>query len=151
MQNLLFLCSGNYYRSRFAEDYFNHLAKNKGLKWKAFSKGLSENMPSPNNPGPISVHTIQALSQRNIESNNLGRYPQKVDNQDFIKYEKIIALSKLEHGPMLSDRFSQHLDKVEYFEVGDLPLEEPKAAMSKLSMLVEQLVSELDGPTPPAK
>jgi protein-tyrosine phosphatase len=28
---MLFLCTGNYYRSRFAELLFNHLAKQRGL------------------------------------------------------------------------------------------------------------------------
>lgn len=144
MNKLLFLCSGNYYRSRFAEDYFNHLAEQIGLEWRAFSKGLSENMPSANNPGPISIHAIQALHDRNVTSENLKRYPRKVDPDDFTNHDMIIALSKDEHEPMLRKRFSDHLDKITYFEVGDLPLEEPSSAMNKLSLLLDDLVSKLN-------
>ena len=142
-KKILFLCTGNYYRSRFAEEYFNHLIELKGIKWRASSKGLSKNMPSPNNPGPISVHALEAIKERHIQSNNLSRYPQPIDNDDFISYHKIIALSKEEHEPMLKERFEQHLEKITYFEVGDLPLEAPKSAMHKISLLVEKLVEEL--------
>jgi hypothetical protein len=39
---ILFLCTGNYYRSRYAEELFNHLAKVKGHSWRAFSRGAAE-------------------------------------------------------------------------------------------------------------
>jgi hypothetical protein len=39
---MLFLCTGNYYRSRFAELLFNHLAKQRGLDWQATSRGLGK-------------------------------------------------------------------------------------------------------------
>ena len=144
MQKLLFLCSGNYYRSRFAEEYFNHLAKLTGVKWKAYSKGLSEIMPSPNNPGPVSAHTIKALEDRNVTGEHLKRYPSPVEEKDFLRYDKIIALSENEHKPMLINRFNGHHAKVAYFEVGDLPLETPEAAMDKISSLVEQLIKDID-------
>ena len=143
MQKLLFLCSGNYYRSRFAEEYFNHLAESKGIRWKAYSKGLSENMPSPNNPGPISIHAIKALEDRNVVGKNLDRYPSPVDENDFLYHDKIIALSEHEHKPMLKARFNGQHRKVTFFEVGDLPLEEPKAAMGKISALIDQLVIDI--------
>ncbi|NJN27336.1 MAG: low molecular weight phosphatase family protein [Cyclobacteriaceae bacterium] len=143
MQKILFICTGNYYRSRFAEEYFNHLAKVNGLNWRAFSKGLSNNMPSPNNPGPISTHTIAALQERKIIGEELNRFPLPITKEDFEVYDKIIALSEQEHRPMLKDRYITHLDKIGFFEVGDLPVEEPKAAMDKLALLVEALVKKL--------
>jgi protein-tyrosine phosphatase len=144
MQKILFICSGNYYRSRFAEEYFNHLATSKGLNWTAFSKGLSQNMPSLNNPGPISVHAVSALEERKVAVGGLNRFPLPVDEKDFLTYDKIIALSEQEHRPMLEERFNQHIDKIGFFEVGDLPLEEPKQAMDKLAILIEQLAMRVD-------
>jgi protein-tyrosine-phosphatase len=38
---VLFLCTGNYYRSRFAEGLFNHLASQLRLGWRADSCGLA--------------------------------------------------------------------------------------------------------------
>ena len=40
MKQVLFLCSANYYRSRFAEHLFNWLAPQLGLDWRADSMGL---------------------------------------------------------------------------------------------------------------
>ena len=38
---VLFLCTCNYYRSRFAEIVFNHKARKAGLDWQATSRGLA--------------------------------------------------------------------------------------------------------------
>ena len=40
MNTVLFLCSGNYYRSRFAEHQFNAIADRDQLPWRADSRGL---------------------------------------------------------------------------------------------------------------
>jgi protein-tyrosine-phosphatase len=40
-KTVLFLCTGNYYRSRFAEVLFNSVAGKLGLSWVASSRGLA--------------------------------------------------------------------------------------------------------------
>jgi protein-tyrosine phosphatase len=60
MPTVLFLCSGNYYRSRFAEVYFNRLAEQQPSAWRADSRGLALD---PANPGPISRHALEAGPQ----------------------------------------------------------------------------------------
>jgi protein-tyrosine phosphatase len=40
-KTVLFLCTGNYYRSRFAEVLFNSVADRMGLPWRASSRGLA--------------------------------------------------------------------------------------------------------------
>ena len=142
-KGILFICSGNYYRSRFAEEYFNHLADKHNLEWVANSKGLSQNMPNPGNPGPISANTMEALWERNIKGKEIDRFPQPLEKADFKKYHRFIALSELEHRPMLEVRFREYLDRMEFFEVGDLPLEAPKPAMNKIAALVDGLVKEI--------
>jgi protein-tyrosine-phosphatase len=51
IQRVLFLCTGNYYRSRYAEELFNHIARAEGLGWRAFSCGAAE-QAFPENVGP---------------------------------------------------------------------------------------------------
>ncbi len=53
-QTVLFLCTGNYYRSRFAEHFFNHVAVREGLAWQADSRGLD--VKEGRNPGPMAWH-----------------------------------------------------------------------------------------------
>jgi hypothetical protein len=56
----LFLCTGNYYRSRFAEVLFNFVAGKMGLPWRASSRGLALER-GVNNVGPMAVSAVKAL------------------------------------------------------------------------------------------
>ena len=53
-RTVLFLCTGNYYRSRFAAILFNHLARERSLPWSASSRGLKIGWPG--NVGALSEH-----------------------------------------------------------------------------------------------
>jgi len=52
---VLFLCTGNYYRSRYAEEIFNHQAGLEGLGWHASSRAVAEKL-FPENVGPVQSH-----------------------------------------------------------------------------------------------
>jgi protein-tyrosine phosphatase len=52
VKTVLFLRTGNYYRSRFAEELFNHEAERASLPWIAQSRGLALERGA-NNVGPI--------------------------------------------------------------------------------------------------
>ena len=72
---ILFLCTGNYYRSRYAEELFNYHAKNAGLDWRAFSRGLAER-GSPDNVGPMSPFALDALrAAQSCASDGVGTHP----------------------------------------------------------------------------
>ena len=47
VKTVLFLCTGNYYRSRFAEELFNHEAGRAGLYWTAQSRGFALERGTP--------------------------------------------------------------------------------------------------------
>ncbi len=64
-KTVLFLCTGNYYRSRFAELLFNHLASQNKLEWIAISRGLALERGA-HNIGPISKDTVEALAERGV-------------------------------------------------------------------------------------
>jgi protein-tyrosine phosphatase len=61
MHTLLFLCSGNYYRSRFAEHLFNAIADRDQLPWRADSRGLV--VGRAGNVGPISRCLLKKVPQ----------------------------------------------------------------------------------------
>ena len=59
---LLFICTGNYYRSRFAEMLFNTLAREGHLQWIAESRGIaSERVAGPRH---ISIDAVRGLASR---------------------------------------------------------------------------------------
>src|SRR5262249_30731026 len=78
---LLFLCTGNYYRSRFAELLFNAMAAHHALPWQAFSRGLALDR-GVNNIGPMSPFAIDALCTLGITSVGTERFPVQVEERD---------------------------------------------------------------------
>ena len=63
MKTLLFLCTGNFYRSRFAELYFRHLCAANSLEWIVDSRGLAL---EPQNIGVLPV-VSDTLNKHNHE------------------------------------------------------------------------------------
>jgi protein-tyrosine phosphatase len=142
---VLFLCTGNYYRSRFAEEYFNHLSANNGSPWRAVSRGLAASFPRPRNPGTISVHVLDALELRGVAAREPDREPCRVQLEDLDSSEVIVALSEREHRPLLASAFPDWLDRIQWWEVGDVPLESVESALAKIEQGVHRLHAELAG------
>lgn len=76
-QCLLFLCTGNYYRSRFAEALFNARAAALGLPWRAESRGVALEL-GHGNVGPIAAATLRALQERGLLADSAPRFPLQV-------------------------------------------------------------------------
>ena len=143
MKNLLFLCTGNYYRSRFCELYFNHHAARRGLSWRADSRGLAPDINVFRNPGPLSPYTRKALQALGIARDEKPRRPLTVYPADFLSADRIIVLSRREHEPMVSAYFPSYEPRVEYWEVGDIAIESPDQAIDNMIELTEGLLAEL--------
>jgi protein-tyrosine phosphatase len=111
-RTILFLCSGNYYRSRFAELLFNHvMPPERG--YRADSAGLWPNCRSANF-GAISPDTISALRARGITLPASHRIPRDVTERDLRAAALTIALKEAEHRPLLSRHFPSFVERVEY-------------------------------------
>jgi len=142
-QHLLFLCTGNYYRSRFVEELFNHHAIRERLPWKAQSRGLSEDFSQYRNPGPIAAVTLAELTRLGVQPLQASRFPLYVELTDFDRFDRIIALSREEHTPMVSRRFAERLHQVEFWEVEDVEFVSAEFALRQMIEKVEALVSQL--------
>src|SRR5580692_5617323 len=120
-RTVLFLCTGNYYRSRFAEVLFNSVAGKMGLPWKASSRGLALER-GVNNVGPMASSAIKALETRGIRAvADFARFPIPVTADDLDIADWIVALKQAEHLPLLQERFPDWAEKVEYWQVDDAP------------------------------
>lgn len=139
---VLFLCTGNYYRSRYAEEVFNYLARREGLDWLAFSRGVAERL-SPENIGPISRHTLEALQTRGITPGGAARNPVLCTVDDFAQAKLVIALKDAEHRPMVARRFAGVAHRVEYWDVDDIADLDPATALCKIDELVGRLIASL--------
>lgn len=144
-RTVLFLCTGNFYRSRFAEAWFNHLASQQNLPWRAESAGLAEDCWTCNK-GPLSPHVEQALREAGIATGEDPRCPVDATPEHFERATRVIALHRVEHEPLLRERFGGYAARVEYWgypDVGEVP---PKECLPALRARVAALVNELGQP-----
>src|SRR4051812_12051534 len=117
----LFLCTGNYYRSRFAEALFNSVAGRMGLPWRASSRGLALER-GVNNVGPMAVGAIKALEEMGVRAGDaITRMPAQVTTGDLEGAALVVALKHAEHLPLLQERFPAWAERVEFWHVDDAP------------------------------
>ena len=82
---VLFLCTGNYYRSRFAEILFNSVAGKMGLPWKASSAALALERGA-NNVGPMAGEAVRALQALGVRAaGDCARMPAQVSAGDLAR------------------------------------------------------------------
>src|SRR5215831_961568 len=110
-KTILFLCTGNYYRSRFAELLFNSVAGKMGLPWQASSRGLALER-GVNNVGPMAASAVKALEALGVRASEaVTRLPAQVTTDDLERAALIVALKYAEHQPLLQERFPAWAEK----------------------------------------
>ncbi len=140
---VLFICTGNYYRSRFAEAVFNHHAEALGLPWRAFSRGLAIHMVPPG--FLLSPHTQQHLNARNMDVRHTAPDRTQLSEEDLMKSQVVIALKDEEHRPMMRTLFPAWEDRIVYWNVGDQPEVRPDDGLAAIERRVVELIEELRG------
>jgi protein-tyrosine phosphatase len=142
LKTVLFLCTGNYYRSRFAEELFNHRAQHAGLSWIAQSRALAIER-GIFNVGSIAPSVVRALEDRGLAARGANRPPQRCTITDLKAADRVVALNETEHRPLLSERFPGWKQRVEYWHVGDLDVALPAAALNSIENEIELLLFAL--------
>jgi protein-tyrosine phosphatase len=142
MKTLLFLCTGNYYRSRFAEHLFNVLAPKHGLNWMATSRGLALER-GVNNVGAISQHALTGLTERGVSMALDMRYPLPLTEADLVAASKIIAVDESEHLPLIVERFPTWKDAIKYWLVHDVEYTLPDSALQQIEYNIQELIEQL--------
>jgi protein-tyrosine phosphatase len=141
-KKLLFLCTGNYYRSRFAAILLNALAPQAGLDWKADSRGTAPEMDT-GNVGPISVYALQGLQARGVPENGPPRFPMRVEEEDMAEADLVIGPKEAEHRAAIEKRFVPCLSKVAYWHINDLDVAPPETALAALETEIKNLIQDL--------
>ena len=144
VKTVLFLCTGNYYRSRFAEELFNHRAASAGINWQAKSRALAIER-GIDNIGPISSLVLWGLTTRGLSAKGANRPPEQCISLDLESADYVIALNELEHRPLMNKRFPNWESRILYWEIGDLELMQPSKALTLIDAQVGALVAALRG------
>jgi protein-tyrosine phosphatase len=140
---VLFICTGNYYRSRCAEALFNHRAEALGLPWQAFSRGLAIHLLPPE--FVLSPQTEEYLAGRQIELRHTAADRRQLSEEDLTGAEVIIALKDDEHRPMMRTMFPAWVERVVFWDVGDQPEVRPEDGLPEIERQVLALIEELGG------
>jgi protein-tyrosine phosphatase len=125
---VLFVCTGNYYRSRLAEALFRHYSASAGLGWDPFSRGLTVTG---------AVHGIAPEAQSFLELLGIPsavppRDPLPLLVDELITAGHVVLLNRVEHEPVIGREFRavyrRLLEKnaVIFWNVFDFP---PKKAL----------------------
>jgi len=130
VRRVLFVCTGNFFRSAFAERYFNHLAaenrelpegdpRRKGVVWVAESRGLDPAQLSPGQRAArMSRFALARLRQLGIPvptdpATRLPAHtPRPLALPDLERCQRIVAMHDASHRPMLRRFLAQRKDQV---------------------------------------
>ncbi len=142
-KTVLLLCTGNYYRSRFAEALFDSVAGKMGLPWRASSRGLAMER-GIDNVGPMAASAVEALAALGVRAAEaVTRTPAEVTAADLDGAALVVALSHAEHLPLLWERFPAWADRVEFWHIDDAP-----GVLGQIEQEVMALVARLLGGGP---
>lgn len=138
-RRVLFLCTGNFYRSRFAEAVFNHHAANRSLGWSAFSRGLAIHLAK----GSLSVLTAAALTERDIDLRYTAATRVALTEADLQGADLVIALRDAEHRPMIIEQFPHWEPRIHFWDVADVEDLPHVEALTRIEAQVLALLAEL--------
>ena len=124
-KTVLFLCSGNFYRSRLAELLFNYYAERDGHPWRAKSRGLVQTTQLSG----LSLSAVNYLDFRQLTFPDeiLQRDPLPVTLEDLEEAGLTVLMNRTEHQPMAEQRFGivarllEEKGKLRYWNVYDVP------------------------------
>ena len=138
-KKVLFICTGNFYRSRFAEAVFNFHADQRKLPWQAYSRGLAIHWAD----GFLSPITEAALAERQIPISYTGPGRIQLTENDLESADLCIALDRAEHLQMMEQQFPNWTQRVEYWEVPDMPGALPEVALPSIESQILHLLDRL--------
>jgi len=142
-KTIVFICTGNFYRSRFSEYLFNALAEKSGLQWRATSRGLRAKTAA--NEGPLSELAAYRLTAVGVPF-DWKRFPVQLSEADLENADLVVALKQSEHYAMMVERFPAWADRITYWQIDDIDCATADEALpiceSCMQSLVETLLTE---------
>ena len=140
MSKVLFVCTANIHRSRFAEEAFNYLCEIHNKNHHAFSAGLRVGDYSARKIYYPALKNLKAFNIVPLRPNDLSKHIKDVELED---YDKIICMDEIEHKPMVDSdpQFSNY--NFEYWNITDIPKVDSDVSLPMCYKKVENLFNEM--------
>ena len=138
-KQILFICTGNFYRSRLAEALFNQKARAAHLEWSAISRGLRM-VSSQHGISPLAK---RELLKRGVPPKECRGAPQVLTKEDLGQSDYIILMNEAEHRPLLEAKFpGRDEGKIHYWHIADAGNMTPAKACQTISKAIDELLQK---------
>tara|TARA_B100001027_G_scaffold179354_1_gene130727 strand:- start:230 stop:673 length:444 start_codon:yes stop_codon:yes gene_type:complete len=145
MHNILFVCTANIFRSRFAEEVFNFLALEERIPAKAFSAGLKV---GEYHVRKIHRPALEQLEKLNIKPKRPNELSVHIDEVELTKYDQLICMDEAEHKSMVLSNSKLKKFNFEYWYIIDEPKVQSDVSLpicySKVKKLVDDLKNKIE-------
>jgi len=142
MKKLYFVCMGNYYRSRLAEELALYYAAKYGVEIAVDSGGLSH-IPNPNHPGPMARPTLEYLAQRDIKPQGINRYPKNCSIEDIEVADMVIFTDEDEQHRLFTEAFPDYKGEIVGWRARDQQYDQWLQTPDMINKNVEALIKDL--------
>lgn len=143
MKSVLFLCTGNYYRSRLAEELLRLYASNEGVSVFCSSAGLGI-IPNINNRGPIATRAIDYLKKLGIEKPVDYQAPRQCTQADISSADIIVCMNEQEHRLLLEKKFAPLTHKdIRHWNIPDVGEDPDSTGPESIDLKVRELLRSI--------
>ena len=140
MNSTLFVCTANIFRSRFAEEVYNAIAREKGIYTSAFSAGLRVGDFKYRKIYPPALKQLKKFQIQPLRSEEKSIHINDINLKDF---DRIICMDKLEHEPMIKENPRLKTYNFEYWEIVDMPKVDSSISLPACYRKVESLLLDI--------
>jgi len=140
MKKILFVCTANIFRSRFAEEVFNSLAIENSSSLSAFSAGMKVGEFTTRK---IYYPALEQLKRYNIKPLRENELSTHIDDLNLDEYDRIICMDEPEHRPMVEENTNLKGRDVEYWNIVDIPEEDSRVSLPMCYEKVNKLFSKM--------
>lgn len=142
LKKLYFVCMGNYYRSRLAEELALHYAAQAGIEIAVDSGGLSK-IPNPNHPGTIAKATLNYLLQNNVTPVNIGRFPKNCIAEEVYSADIVVFTDIDEQQDLFKSQFPNFQGQLIGWNARDLQYDNFLTTPQMIDKNVKALIAQL--------
>ncbi len=144
-KKITFVCTGNYYRSRFAEAYFNYVSDILSLGFVADSSGLAIHLADElaEEYGEISPDSRSELEKFGIPEKYYERNRKSLTAEEIESSDYLIAMDEEEHVDMVKERFPEYKKRFSYLKIKDIFDWKPEKTLSEIQKEVEAILNKI--------